>query len=159
MQQPTLFQKILSTGFGVGFCPVAPGTMGALLATVVWLVIFVYVPYPISLIFTILLLLLLTYFGAKASGAVEAIWGRDPSRVVVDEMVGVLFPLALIIPSDAWYWYAIASFALFRFFDIFKPLGIRRMEKYPSGVGIMADDILAGVYSAIIILAAQWFFG
>lgn len=76
-------------------------------------------------------------------------WGEDPSRVVIDEMVGVWIPL-LVVPDGGW-WYVVAAFALFRFFDIVKPLGVRRMERFRGGVGIMMDDILAGIYSAILL--------
>ena len=74
---------------------------------------------------------------------------KDPSRVVIDEMVGVWIPL-LVVPDGGW-WYVVAAFALFRFFDIVKPLGVRRMERFRGGVGIMMDDILAGIYSAILL--------
>jgi phosphatidylglycerophosphatase A len=160
-QQPTRFQKVLSTGFGSGYSPFAPGTMGALLAEVVWLVLYLFLPYQIELLVTAVLTVALTYYGVRASGAVEAIWGKDPSRVVVDEMVGVLLPLFFVPPmtENGWWWYAIAAFVLFRLFDIFKPLGIRRMERFPGGIGIMADDVLAGVYSALIIWLAQWIIG
>ena len=79
----------------------------------------------------------------------EKYWGEDPSRVVIDEMVGVWIPL-LVVPAGGW-WYVVAAFVLFRFFDIVKPLGVRRMERFRGGVGIMMDDILAGVYSAILL--------
>lgn len=158
-QQPTRFHKILSTGFGVGYFPFAPGTMGALLAIAIWLLIFTFLPYYICLALTILLTALLTYYGVIASSAVELIWGKDPSRVVVDEMVGVLIPLFFVPDNSHWWYYAIAAFVLFRFFDIFKPLGIRKMERFTGGVGIMADDVLAGVYSALILLVAQWVIG
>lgn len=79
----------------------------------------------------------------------EKYWGEDPSRVVIDEMVGVWIPL-LVVPAGDW-WYVVAAFVLFRFFDIVKPLGVRRMERFRGGVGIMMDDILAGVYSAILL--------
>lgn len=157
--QPSRFQKILSTGFGTGYSPFAPGTAGAVLAVVIWLIFYFLLPYWACLVSTIVLTLLLSYFGARAADAVESIWGKDPHRVVVDEMVGVLIPLFFVPQSSLWYIYVIAAFVLFRLFDIFKPLGIRRMEKFPGGMGIMMDDVLAGIYSAIIILVLQWFIG
>ena len=63
-----------------------------------------------------------------AANKLETYWGEDPSRVVVDEMVGVWIPLLAVPNDDRWFWYVIAAFALFRIFDIAKPLGIRRME-------------------------------
>lgn len=159
MKQPTRFHKILSTGFGVGYSPFAPGTMGALLALFIWLLFYCLLPYILCLAATIIFTLLLTYFGVRAADAVESIWGKDPSRVVVDEMVGVLIPLFFVPDSANWYWFAAAAFVLFRLFDIFKPLGIRKMEDFPGGIGIMMDDVLAGVYSALILMVARWLVG
>lgn len=159
-QQPSRFCKILSTGFGVGYSPYAPGTLGALLACVLWLAFFLLLDYRLYLLTVIILTIVLTYYGVRAIDAVEKIWGKDPKRVVVDEMVGVLIPL-LFVPSNnsRWYWYVIAAFTLFRFFDILKPFGIRRMEQYRGGVGVMMDDILAGIYSSIILLLIRWVVG
>ena len=107
-----------------------------------------------------LLAVLVVYFtvqGVYSSGVMEKHWGEDPSRVVVDEMVGVWIPL-LVVPDGGW-WYVVAAFVLFRFFDIVKPLGVRRMERLGGGMGIMMDDILAGVYSAVLLGAARFLIG
>lgn len=148
-----LFHKIIASGFGSGFSPFAPGTMGALLATLIWMIgAFLFSPSEL-MVATVVTTVLFTILGIWSSGKVEAVWGKDPSKVVVDEMVGVWIPL-IVCPgagTTGWYWYMLLAFALFRFFDILKPLGIRAMEKLPSGTGIMMDDILSGVYSLIII--------
>lgn len=74
----------------------------------------------------------------------EALWGKDPSPVVLDEMVGMWFALwAAPVEGEAW----VIIFFLFRLFDITKPLGIRSVEKLPAGWGVMLDDILAGAYA------------
>lgn len=83
-----------------------------------------------------------------------AFWGSDPQKVVIDEMVGVWVPLLAVPASDIWL--ALASFVLFRLFDILKPLGIRTLDRRKGAFYVMADDILAGVYSLIIIVAVQW---
>lgn len=83
--------------------------------------------------------------------------GEDPSKVVVDEMVGVWIPL-LAVDAEHWY-YALVAFALFRLFDIFKPLGIRKMEDFKGGVGVMMDDVLAGIYSLLVLLGLRWVIG
>lgn len=70
----------------------------------------------------------------------------------VDETVGQWISLLPLVPACPW-WEILVSLALFRFFDIFKPLGIRTMERLPRGYGMMADDILAGIYSAAILIA------
>ena len=92
--------------------------------------------------------------GVWATNKVIPFWGEDPRRVVIDEMVGVWIPLIASPVGNLWY--ALASFVLFRFFDIAKPLGVRQMERFPGGIGVMADDILAGIYSLFIIICAQW---
>lgn len=159
MKQPTRFQILLATGFGTGYSPVAPGTAGALLMWIVWIVIYAFLPFDFYFALSSAIFLFLAYYGTKAATAVEAIWGKDPSRVVVDEMIGVLMPLMTIISDDIWFYYSIAAFVLFRLFDIYKPLGIRKLESWNGGIGVMADDILAGIYSALIMLIAQWFIG
>ena len=72
-------------------------------------------------------------------------------------MVGVWIPLLAAPAGNLWY--ALAAFALFRLFDIFKPLGIRKMENLKGGVGVMMDDILAGIYSLILLIGARWLIG
>jgi phosphatidylglycerophosphatase A len=142
------FHKLIASGFGAGFCPVAPGTAGALLATSVWIVLYYFSPcllFPV----TICLILLFTVLGIWSSNVLEPAWGKDPSCIVVDEMVGVW--IALLAVTGASVYYAALAFALFRLFDIFKPLGIRKLENLKGGWGVMMDDILAGVYSLIIV--------
>ncbi|AVM51834.1 phosphatidylglycerophosphatase A family protein [Bacteroides zoogleoformans] len=157
MRKPSLFSVVIGTGFGSGFSPVAPGTMGALLATLVWFGLSYLVSDICLLWLTVVLILAFTPAGIWAADSLEAYWGKDPSRVVVDEMIGVWIPL-LAAPAGH-VWYALGAFVLFRLFDIFKPLGIRRMERFPGGVGVMADDILAGVYAFIVLIAARWLIG
>ena len=105
---------------------------------------------------TAALVIVFTFAGIWAADKLETYWGEDPSRVVVDEMVGVWIPLLAVPNDDKWFWYVIAAFALFRIFDIAKPLGIRRMESLKGGVGVMMDDVLAGVYSFILLVGARW---
>ena len=140
MKRVPLIHIIIATGFGSGFSPFAPGTAGALLATLIWLALSCAVSPTLLLIITALLVGIFTIAGIRSANAVEPIWGEDPSRVVVDEMVGVWIPL-------------------FRLFDIFKPLGIRKMESLKGGVGVMMDDILAGIYSLILLIGARWLIG
>ena len=154
MGEKPLIPAILATGFGSGYCPVAPGTAGALLATVIWLAYTLFFPPTTCIVLTVALTLLFTVLGVWATNKVIPFWGEDPRRVVIDEMVGVWIPLIAAPAGNLWY--ALASFVLFRFFDIAKPLGVRQMERFPGGIGVMADDILAGIYSLFIIICAQW---
>lgn len=154
MGKKPLIPVILATGFGSGFSPFAPGTAGALLATVIWMGYTLVLPSSTCVVLTVILTLLFTVVGIWATNKVIPFWGEDPHQVVIDEMVGVWIPLIAAPASNIWY--ALASFVLFRFFDIAKPLGVRQMERLPGGIGVMADDILAGIYSLLIIICAQW---
>lgn len=157
MKQKSLFHIIIATGFGSGFCPVAPGTAGAALATIIWFIISLFISPSALLITTVSLIVLFTLVGIWSTNVLETKWGKDPSRVVVDEMVGVWIAL---LAADAGKWYHILiAFALFRLFDIYKPLGIRKMENLKGGVGVMMDDILAGIYSFILLLGIRWAIG
>lgn len=157
MKQIRLFHVIIATGFGSGFSPVAPGTAGALLATLVWLGgFFAGLTFPLLFLTTALAIVVFTFLGVNAAKALEPEWGEDPSRIVVDEMVGVWIPLLAINSDKHVVIYALIAFALFRFFDILKPLGIRSMESVKGGWGVMLDDILAGVYSFIVLKVIIW---
>ncbi len=156
-QKIPFFSLLIATGFGSGFSPVAPGTAGALLAVLLWVGGSFLLPFVLLQVLLAFLVLLFTGLGIYTSGVMEHYWGEDPSRVVIDEMVGVWIPL-LVVPDGGW-WYVLAAFVLFRFFDIVKPLGVRRMERFGGGVGIMMDDILAGVYSAVLLGAARFLIG
>lgn len=150
---------MIGTGLGTGFSPIAPGTAGALLATIIWVILYQSVSYTILFLLTLFLIVLFTAAGVWSANRLEPCWGKDPSRVVVDEMVGVWIPLLAVPDRATWYWYVIGAFILFRLFDIFKPMGIRRMEDLKGGVGVMMDDILAGVYSLIILVGIRWVVG
>jgi phosphatidylglycerophosphatase A len=154
MKRPPLLPVIIGTGFGCGFWPWGPGTAGALAATIVWFVASLNVSLYQLTLGTIVFCIVFTILGTWAANKLEPYWGDDPSKVVIDEMVGVALPL-LISPAGN-IWFAISSFLLFRFFDILKPLGIRVLDRRHGGFYVMADDILAGIYCLIIILAVRW---
>ena len=154
MKKPSLLPVIIGTGFGSGFSPLHPALRGALLATLIWFGLSYLVSSVCLLWLTVALILVFTLAGIWAANRLEASWGEDPSRVVVDEMVGVWIALPRR-PPDMYgmHW---GAFVLFRLFDIFEPLGIRRMESLPGGIGVMMDDILSGVYGFIILIVARW---
>lgn len=153
MKKPPFLPVLIATGFGSGFSPLAPGTAGALLATAVWFGLSYLLSAVALLWLTVGFILVFTALGIWAADRVEPYWGEDPSRVVVDEMVGVW--IALLAAPAGNVWYALGAFALFRLFDIFKPLGIRRMESFPGGIGVMMDDILAGIYSFVVLIGIR----
>ena len=146
-----LYHQLIATGLGVGFCPFGPGTMGALLAILIWYPLTLFFGYSSVLGITFGLVLLFSFLGAWSSTVAERYWGEDPSRVVIDEVVGQWIVLSAI-PADFHWGYVLAAFLLFRFFDIVKPLGVRKMENFKGGWGIMADDILAGIYGALLLI-------
>jgi phosphatidylglycerophosphatase A len=80
---------------------------------------------------------------------------KDPQLVVVDEVVGQWVTLAGATALNGRSW--LAAFVLFRVFDIWKPPPVRRLERLPGGLGIVADDVMAGVYGALVLFAAGWF--
>lgn len=153
-QKTKLVDVIIGTGFGAGFWPWGPGTAGAALATGIWCLY----AYPIDnygfvMVLTSLLIITGTLISIRPINRLEKYWGADPSRVVVDEMVGVWITLLAVPSSREWY-YVVAAFLLFRLMDIVKPLGCRTIDKkIHGGWGVMLDDILAGIYAAAVMLA------
>jgi phosphatidylglycerophosphatase A len=150
MKKIPLPHLLITTGLGAGLFPYGPGTVGALFAILVWYLTTLFFGYTAWMVITLLLVLVFTFIGAWSSSIAERYWGEDPSRVVIDEVVGQWIAL-LAVPAAFSWWHVLAAFILFRFFDITKPLGVRKMEQFKGGWGIMADDILAGCYSALIL--------
>jgi len=134
---------ILATGFGVGYSPIAPGTMGTLLTIPIY-----YFLSSISSPFYELTLLTFFFLSSWISGQAQRYWGRvDDPRIVIDEMMGFLITMLWVPKATVSI---IAGFFLFRFFDILKPFPIRRMERrWRGGYGVVLDDVLAGIYSNI----------
>jgi phosphatidylglycerophosphatase A len=140
-----LFSKIAATFFGVGFFPVAPGTMTSAV------VVLLYKYFLHRLSWPLYLLLFFVIFGIGI--IVSDIYSRmlkkeDPRTVVIDEAAGQMIAMFLLSPQ--WSICA-ASFVLFRIFDIVKPFPIKRAEKFPGGFGIMLDDIVAAIFTGILI--------
>lgn len=151
---------------GVGYLPLAPGTWGSAVGVGVYLLLHQAVvswfmssgwkvlSEPIHLGFTTLLLvvtLIISLIGGWAATRVERLHGsKDPGKIVVDEVAGQLITF-LFIPFMSPWWLIAAGFFLFRAFDIWKPYPIRRLEALESGLGIMADDVLAGLYAATVL--------
>jgi phosphatidylglycerophosphatase A len=144
----------LATGLGAGFTPIAPGTAGALEGVAIYLAIHaLHLRQAYSLIVLAVMDVILFAVGVWASNRTCAMTGlKDPRLVVIDEVSGQLIsltPLALL-PSFS-ITAVVIGFLLFRLFDIFKPYPIRKLERLHGGLGVMADDALAGVYAAVLL--------
>lgn len=150
---------------GVGLIRLAPGTWGSVVGVGIYLILrsIIYTVGQIGLAngwraeqitawhapFNIFFVLLITIAAIWAGGRAAKIMNdKDPQSVVVDEVVGQLIALAFVPFNVAW-WMILAGFFLFRLFDIAKPYPIHRLQILPGGLGVCADDILAGIYAAI----------
>jgi phosphatidylglycerophosphatase A len=140
-----LFHKLAATVFGIGYLGKGVGTIAAFFGCVCWYLLFKNDP---AIPYAILLTLLVTALGVWSGNKVEPLWGKDHGRVVIDELAG-LFISVLFVPVTIPY--ILIGFVLFRFFDILKPLFIRKLEALPGGWGVMADDVLAGVYANMVL--------
>ncbi len=151
-------KRLLTSCLGLGWLPIAPGTWGSLPSMIVFGVLAQLAVSPMAIMFV---MLTLTALGslvcvALAPGAIAATGKEDPGEVVADELAGqsVCYLVAPLVisgtPSFAYAWLtAVAGFLLFRVFDIFKPWPARQLESLPAGWGILADDLMAGVYAAM----------
>ena len=139
------FILLLATGFGVGYSPVAPGTLGTLAAIPVYYFLS-RIPSPLYEVTLVGFLFLSVW----VSGNAEIFFGKkDDQRVVIDEVMGFLITM-LWVPKTVLF--VTIGFFLFRFFDILKPFPIRRLEKgFKGGFGVVLDDIMAGVYANIVL--------
>ncbi|HTQ55694.1 MAG TPA: phosphatidylglycerophosphatase A [Bryobacteraceae bacterium] len=144
----------ISTWFGCGYAPKAPGTAGSAAAIAIALLIDRAGAWPPP-----------AYAALAAVLTPAAMWAagetarhlqiKDPHIVVVDEVAGQWLALAGARTLD---WKAfLAAFVLFRLFDIWKPWPVRQLESLPGGIGIVADDLMAGIYGALVLFLAGWF--
>ncbi|MBB6112723.1 phosphatidylglycerophosphatase A family protein [Mucilaginibacter lappiensis] len=138
--------KIIASIFGIGFLK-GGGTYAAIVTCgFIWLLW--QSPVWQNPWYLFVITIIITLLGVYVSNKVEPDWGEDSSRVVIDEVAGMLIAV-VFVPMNIYT--LIGGLILFRFFDIVKPLGIRKMEALPSGTGVMMDDVLAGVYSNILV--------
>lgn len=153
------------TTFGVGYLPLAPGTWGSMVGILIYLfVVWSEALVGINLInknwrleqisawfqaVNLIILLLFCLLGIWAASRASLIFNKkDPSEAVVDEVMGQLI-VFLFIPFGVHWSFILAGFLLFRLFDIWKPYPVNLLEKLPGGLGICADDCLAGVYGGV----------
>jgi len=138
--------RVIATWFGCGYWPWGPGTVGAAAAIAI-AVLAGWSPLTAGLAGVAALLPSIWASSVEA----ETSGRKDPGHIVVDEVVGQWITLAGAAQLD---WKScLLGFALFRLFDIWKPPPVRQLEGLPGGVGIMADDVMAGVYGAVVLAA------
>lgn len=143
----------LALGLGSGLAPWAPGTVASAVAVLLWIGLLALVApaWPVQLA---LVALMLVPCIAASGWAARRLGRKDPGCIVADEFAGQW--LVLLVTPPAWPWW-LAAFVAFRIFDIGKPWPMRALERLPGGTGIVADDLAAGVYAAVVILTATHF--
>ena len=143
-----LVRAVATFGF-IGLIPFAPATWASLVTLLLWL----FLPPASGLVF-LAILILLVLLGTLAAHRAELHYGHDDGRVVIDEVAGSLLAVAGFAPKMG---IAIAAFALFRLFDIAKPPPIYQLQALPGGLGVMADDLAAGLLANIVLrLGLLW---
>lgn len=156
---------MLASCFGLGRLPVAPGTWGSIPPAVVFglLCQFGAAPALVSIVMSVFIVAGSVVCVKCAPAAISATGKNDPREVVADEVAGqavtlVSVPLAMTAEFSAGQIWAVAGmgFLIFRILDIAKPQPIRKLEKLPQGWGILADDLLAGAFGAVILHISVW---
>ena len=138
---------ILATGVGSGYAPIAPGTAGSLLALIL------YILFPLTPWWWLGITILTAIIGIMTGTYVEGQTKKDPGIVVIDEMAGQWLSL-LFLPRTIPVF--IAGFLLFRILDIVKPFPANSSQNLKGGLGIMLDDIIAGIYTNFLIWIGLW---
>ena len=149
--------KFFASGLGLGYIPVGAGTVASVVT-----IVGVYLSETVMLTpgqspsigLWLLIISVITVAGVWSASVVEADWGEDSNRVVIDEVAGMLIAIWGVPHTPAWL---LAGLVLFRFLDIRKPRPIRQVERLPGGWGVMLDDVAAGVL-ANVVLQGIWFF-
>lgn len=150
----TPLADLLSTWFGCGRAPIAPGTVGSAAAILIALFLHKYAAFA-PWHFAVLAALTFAPAVWSANETARSRSLKDPGIVVIDEVVGQWLSLAGATTLNWKSW--LGAFLLFRAFDIWKPPPVRQLEALPGGLGIVADDAMAGVYAALVLLAAGCF--
>lgn len=138
--------RVVSTFFGAGCAPKAPGTVGTFAALPLYLIL-----RKLSLPRYLLVTALITVAGIASSSRMESCWGKDPQRVVIDEVSGVLIAM---LARPRGFLEIFLGAMIFRLLDITKPPPVRQLERLPAGFGVMMDDVAAGAISAGVLAGA-----
>jgi phosphatidylglycerophosphatase A len=137
------FEKLIGSGFYTGYIPFASGTWGSLAALIIY-----YIPGFERGIIIIPAILIFTVLGILTGNKFDVIYGKDPAECTVDEVVGMWISL-LFLPKTLLI--STVAFISWRIFDIIKPSPARQLERLSGGIGIMIDDIIAGLYSLLFL--------
>jgi len=146
---------VIATAGGAGFSPKAPGTAGAAVGVLIYLLIEAlhagaYYLHAIIFLFIV---------GIWASSRVEHLWGHDAQRIVIDEVVGQMITFGIAAGRyQLSVFYIFLGFGLFRLFDIVKPFPIRRLEQFKGGLGVVADDVGAGLFALAVLSLIRYIF-
>lgn len=144
--------KVIATGLGTGYSPVVPGTVGTLLGVPLYLLLYP-VGWPLYFLSTLALAALACYVSDAAERLFQE---KDPRRIVIDEIVGLLCALFWVTPTVT---HVFAGFLLFRVLDVVKPFPAGLLQRrLPGGYGVVGDDIAAGIQANIVlqVLIAIW---
>ena len=142
------FALLINTFLFIGKIPAAPGTMGSISALIIWWFCH---PIPIKVIIIFLILIsLLSYY--TISVTLKYSNEKDPQYIVIDEVIGMWIALLSLQPDKSNIYYICSAFILFRLLDIFKPSIIYRVQFIPGPIGILLDDIIAGIITYLIII-------
>ena len=145
------FSEIICTVLYIGKLPLAPGTFGSLAALVCWFFIKPFLSDPLFLLITGGIF----FLGIACSEIIVSAGNvKDPQFIVIDEWVGMWIGLYLVEHSILW---GLAAFFCFRIFDIFKPGPIGEMDKLDGGIGVMMDDVVAGILTCILMQSLSHF--
>jgi len=145
---------LTSTWFGCGYSPKAPGTAGSAAALAIGILLHQYLAFTQWQFAILAAVTLIPAIWAAGVAAIDS--GRkDPQFVVIDEVIGLWIAL---VGASAYNWKSyLGAFALFRLFDIWKPPPVRQLEALPRGWGINLDDVMAGIYAALVLFVAGRF--
>jgi len=137
--------KVFATFFGAGYFPLAPGTFASLITALLYKFFLADWQWELFACSWLVVFFVGLFSSTRYSRELRQ---KDPGQIVIDEVSGQM--IALFLVPSSWL-PVLLSFFLFRLFDVVKPYPIRRLERLEDGLGIMADDVLAGLYAGILV--------
>jgi len=142
-------EKLLGSGFYTGYIPFASGTFGSIAGLIIYLI-----PGFENPTIMLIMISIFTVIGVNIGTKFEKVYGKDPHQCTIDEIVGMWISL-LFVPKKLWF--IVIAFILWRFLDIIKPFPAKLVEKINGGIGIVADDIIAALYTLVLVQIIIYF--